>query len=391
MAEAAFAEYPPPPMAPDLDTEMRVFVRLVRRGVLTEDAVRPLFEKVAAAQAAGKSVSLAGMAVKRGLLDKSQALLYLRTDGEDVPELPGWTYVSKLGEGGTAHVFRVQRKDAAGAITSRAVKILKPEIAADPAEVKAFVEEARLLGSLEHENVVKGFKAGRLSERWISFMEDIRGETLLERIQAAGSMAEDDALFVILQTARALEYLRSQGVVHRDIKPGNIMVTEEHAVKLIDLGFAAQSGGDGDDAQAEGTTRGTAAYLSPEQARGEGGLDVRSDIYSLGATLYQLVLGELPFAGDDADLVRAAVLDGLSAEATKGGGLSPYVHYFIEKMMAKDRDHRDQDPAELIADIEAQIEGRAALDMPADDSEEAEADKARRKLDRMRRKRQRRR
>ncbi len=378
-------------MAPDLDTEMRVFVRLVRRGVLTEDAVRPLFQQVAAAQAAGKPVSLAGMAVKRGLIDKAAALLYLRTDGEDVPELPGWTYVSKLGEGGTAHVFRVQRKDArTQEVTTRAVKILKPEIAADPAEVKAFLAEARLLASLEHDNIVKGDKAGRLAGRWISFMEDIPGETLLERIQSGGCMAEDDALYVILQTARALEYLRSQGVVHRDIKPGNIMVTEDHAVKLIDLGFAAQSGGE-DGAQAEGTTRGTAAYLSPEQARGEGGLDVRSDIYSLGATLYQLVLGALPFEGDDADLVRAAVLEGLSAEATKGGGLSPYVHYFIEKMMAKDRDHRYQDPAELIADIEAQIEGRRALDMPEEDTGEADADKARRKLDRLRRKRQRRR
>lgn len=376
-------------MALDPETEARLLAKLVRRGVLDEEAVRTLFADAAKVQAEGRSVSLASAAIRRGLIEKDAFIRYVRTDGEDAPELPGLAYVEKIGEGGTAHVYRVKRADGA----TLAAKILKPEIAANVAEVRAFLDEAKLLASLRHENVVRGVKAGKIDGWYVSLMEDIRGETLLEKIQGAGAVDEDAALFMILQAARALEYLRGEGVVHRDIKPGNIMVGPDDVVKVIDLGFAATGDeSDGGAEEGEGTARGTAAYLSPEQARGQADLDVRSDIYSLGATLYQLVLGELPFEGDDEELVRKAVLDGLSAEATKGGQISPYMHYFIEKMMAKDRDHRYQDPAALIADIESKTAGRDSLAFDDDEEEGDEAaERARKRLERMRRKRNRRR
>jgi serine/threonine protein kinase len=246
------------------------------------------------------------------------------------------------------------------------------------------VAEADLLKRLEHPNVVKGYRVGRLGGRYLFFMEDVDGPTLQDKIRQR-ALDEDEALVVILQVARALEYMRSQGIVHRDIKPGNILVTADSKVKVIDLGFAVAGHGSGES----GTTQGTAAYLSPEQAQGRGDLDVRSDIYSLGATLYQMVLGELPFAGDDQELVQKAVLEGLSAEATKGGRISAHMHYFIEKMMAKDRDIRYQDPHELMEDIEEQISGKKTLEgdeVPAGD----DGDLTRRRLARLRRRRKRR-
>jgi len=228
-------------------------------------------------------------------------------------------------------------------------------------------------------------------------MEDVDGETLQEKIARGGAFEEDGALYVILQVARALEYLREQGLVHRDIKPGNILVTADNKVKVIDLGFAGTDAGPaGADAsgaapESAATVSGTAAYLSPEQAQGRSDLDVRSDIYSLGATLYQMVLGELPFAGDDAELVQKAVLEGLSAAATKGGRISAPMHYFIEKMMAKDRDIRYQSPHELMADIEDTLAGHksaAADGQPAAGPEDD--DLQRRRLARLRRRRERR-
>jgi eukaryotic-like serine/threonine-protein kinase len=384
-------------MRPDPATEARLFGKLALRGVLPADAVSRLFADVAAARAQGAALSLSGAAIRAGLIGKERLLRYFQTDGDDVPELPGYAWVNKLGEGGTASVYRVRRADGG----TEAVKILHEALAAQPDAVTAFLGEAALLKRLAHPNVVKGYRAGRFAGRYLSFMEDVDGVTLQEKIAEGGAFDEDGALRVILQVARALEYLRGEGIVHRDIKPGNILVTADQTVKVIDLGFAASragaAGGSGSaPASSSGprsgtaTTSGTAAFLSPEQAMGREDLDVRSDIYSLGATLYQMVLGELPFAGDDAELVQKAVLEGLSAEATKGGRISAHMHYFIEKMMAKDRDIRYQDPQELMADIEDQVSGKKTLEEAPPSGDVDEAELQRRRLSRLRRKRERR-
>ncbi len=303
-----------------------------------------------------------------------------------MPELPGHLYERKLGEGGSANVFAVRRKSDGARL---AVKLMHDHVALEPAEVQAFLGESQLLQKLDHPNVVKGHKSGKLAGRYLSFMECVQGRSLQDAIAEGDVFDEDAALYVVLQVARALEYLRSQGIVHRDIKPGNILfVPETHEVKVIDLGFAVVGGAGGAES---GTTRGTAAYLSPELARGIGDLDVRSDIYALGATLYQLVLGELPFSGDDEELVQKAVLEGLSAETTKGGKISAHMHYFIEKMMAKDRDIRYQSPEELMADIERQIEGKKSLDFDPDEDGSDDADRIQKqRLARLRRRRKKR-
>jgi serine/threonine-protein kinase len=166
--------------------------------------------------------------------------------------------------------------------------------------------------------------------------------------------------------------LHGHGLVHRDVKQGNILwdADTERAV-LIDLGFAARK----DDAQVSSavsrdeTTVGTVHYISPEQARGAGELDVRADIYSLGATLYHLVTGSLPFEGGSGEeVVAKQVLQELSSDKFRALQLSPQIHYFIEKMMAKEKEIRFQTPQQLATEVAAHLASRAQRSQPERES-----------------------
>jgi serine/threonine-protein kinase len=183
-------------------------------------------------------------------------------------------------------------------------------------------------------------------------MEEVPGKSLQDELAVHQRFEELQALQIVLQVASALDVLHVRGLVHRDIKPGNILFSAARGAVLIDLGFAVPRG------QPLGgeTTAGTVHYIAPEQARGSSELDVRADIYALGATLYQLVTGSLPFEGQsNEDVLRKQVLESLSGERIRALQLSPQVHYFIEKMMAKEREIRFQDPKQLCAEIGAYL------------------------------------
>lgn len=290
-------------------------------------------------------------------LDPSWVERMRRTRAGEIPEIPGYEILGKLGTGGTADVFRA--RDAKSRRTI-ALKVLNREATRAPATRKAFIEEARLLERLSHKGLVKGFGVAKSGKTYFSRMELVDGATLLELLDRGQAFDESAALRVVLEVAEVLSYLAEEGVIHRDVKAGNIMLSSAGLVKLIDLGFAAA--GDAPP-QAEGTTAGTVAYLSPEAASGEGGPDMRSDIYSLGVTLFQLVVGRLPFEStDDRELLRMQIMESLSSPELKSRGLSPHLHYFIEKMMAKDKDVRYQSWSALIDDVRRQLEGRDSLD-----------------------------
>ncbi|MDA1260507.1 MAG: serine/threonine-protein kinase [Planctomycetota bacterium] len=323
---------------PQADQEF--LAALVHRGWLGREQARTVLEAATLAE---------GLQAAVGWDSKQQSWLR-RTRGMQTPEIPGYRIGERLGAGGTAEVWAAQREKDFARV---ALKIQLPALARDPIATQRFVEESKVLQSLELPGVVRCFRAFRFLGLCILELERVAGRTLEEELADGRAYAEREALAIVLQVARTLEGLRQAGVVHRDLKPGNLMITADGKVKLIDLGFAGRGA---DVKAAAGTTLGTPAYLAPEQARGDSDLDARADIYSLGATLYHLVFGRLPFeASNDEEMLRKQVLAGLDGSALKGGRVSPALHYFLEKMMAKDREVRYPTPAALALDLEAHL------------------------------------
>lgn len=327
--------------------------KLVHRGHLDRAAA----EEVAAGLRAGSPLDELLGGLPGWSADRVAELR--RTDAGERPEVPGYTILELLGVGGTARVFGAEHDRTGRRV---ALKVLDEAIAADGAARGAFLREAKLLKELEHEGLVRGYGAAKAGERILSLLEWVPGETLLERLDRGAVMKEDEALGVVLHVAEVLDYLQSKGLVHRDVKAGNILVAEENGVltvKLIDLGFAA---GEGEVTSSDDAAVGTVAYLAPEQARGGAAADVRSDIYSLGVTLFQCVAGRLPFDGDDREVLARKILESLASPELKSRGVSPQLHFMIEKMMSRDADHRYPSFAELIADVRNQLSHEAELD-----------------------------
>jgi serine/threonine protein kinase len=292
-----------------------------------------------------------------------------RTQAGVAPEIPGFDVEARIGTGGTSDVYAARDKKSGERV---ALKVLSPVAARAPATLKSFVNEARRLAELAHPHIVKGrglakfpgFAPGAFV--YFAVLELVEGSTLLERLDSGERFEEDELLGIVGQVADALDYLHAQGVVHRDVKPGNLMLAKDGALKLIDLGFAAGAG----ERSAEGTAAGTTAYLDPQRAQGGAAADLRGDVYSLGVTLFHLRLGRLPFdATDDHELLRQHVMASLKSPEMKSRGVSPHLHYLIEKMMSKDPALRFQSWTELRREVEETrdtLEKMRSMDSGAD-------------------------
>jgi serine/threonine-protein kinase len=333
------------------DTEFLIL--LVHRGELERSLGEELFGRVKAGECLNEI-----LAREHGW-DPARLARLRRTRCGEIPEIPGYQILGRLGAGGTADVFKARELSKRRIV---ALKVLKRSATVHEAMRRGFIAEARLLEQLDHPGIVRCHGVARCGETYFSTLEWIDGRTLLELLEGGRRFAEHEALDVVLQAAEALRYLEERHVVHRDVKPGNLMLAQDGRVVLIDLGFAAEGG----SAAQAGQAVGTVAYLSPEQARGGAKADVRSDVYSLGLSLFHVAVGRLPFdSSDDREVLRMQVMDSLRSSELKARGLSVHLQYFIEKMVAKEAEHRYQGFSELIADVRAQLEGWKALDFEA--------------------------
>lgn len=253
-----------------------------------------------------------------------------------------------VGGGGMGLVFRARDTALARIV---ALKVLTPEQTADGEVLLRFRNEAQTAARLNHENVVQVYHAGE--DRGVAYIvfEFIEGMNVRTLVEKRGVLPLHEAIYYTYQVAEALAHAFAHHVVHRDIKPSNILITAEGQAKLIDLGLARlyKTGEDADDLTATGVTLGTFDYISPEQARDPRSADTRSDIYSLGCTLFYMLTGRPPF-------VEGTVLQKLLQHH---GEEPPDVRQFrpelpsevsrlLRKMMAKDPRRRFQDPRQLL-------------------------------------------
>jgi beta-lactam-binding protein with PASTA domain/predicted Ser/Thr protein kinase len=202
---------------------------------------------------------------------------------------------ASIGTGGMAQVFRGLDTTLDRTV---AIKILAPGFASDPSFVDRFRREAQAAARLNHPNIVNVYDTGVDGDTNFIVMEYVEGRTLAEYLGTGGTLAPSKAAEIAEKVAEALAAAHAQGVIHRDIKPANIMVTRDGRVKVMDFGIARLVAGT-DTVEQTAAVLGTAAYLSPEQAQGQP-VDARSDLYSLGVVLYEMLAGKPPFTGDSA-------------------------------------------------------------------------------------------
>jgi serine/threonine protein kinase len=240
---------------------------------------------------------------------------------------------------------------------------------------KRLATEFRAATELEHPNIVRALEIG--SEGTTSYLvyELVEGENLGDRIERKGKLSEAESVRIITQIAQALHYAHLRNVIHRDVKPDNILVLPDGRAKLTDFGLAKDYNND-QDLTRHAAGLGTPHFMAPEQFSQAKTVDPRADIYSLGATLYHLVMGELPFTGGDSmEVMAKQVMEALNSGNMKNVGVSKHMNYFIERMMSKDKDLRYSTPRELVDDITEQIDGFKSLEYKPDDSQQSSVSK----------------
>jgi serine/threonine protein kinase/cytochrome c-type biogenesis protein CcmH/NrfG len=264
--------------------------------------------------------------------------------------------LEKLGQGGMGVVYKAEDTKLKRTV---ALKFLPSELTRDTDAKERFIQEAQTASALDHPTICTIHEIDDTKdEQLFIVMAYYKGDTLRQRIDH-GPLKIDDAVEITVQVARGLGRAHEAGIVHRDVKPGNIMITDRGDVKIVDFGLAKLAG------QAKltrtGFTLGTAAYMSPEQARGEE-VDQRTDIWSLGVMLYEMLTGQLPFRGDhEAALLYSIVHEDPRALSSLRPDLPAPVSSIICKALQKDRAMRYQTTHDLIVDLAKLSESRVAM------------------------------
>ena len=263
--------------------------------------------------------------------------------------------LEEIGQGGMGIVYRAEDLKLKRCV---ALKFLPPHLMNSPELKERFLIEAQAAAALSHPNICVIHEVGESEERPYIAMEYVEGETLRERVRK-GPLKPEEALDIVGQVASGLAEAHRKGIIHRDIKSANIMVTDKGQAKVMDFGLAKLRGGT--SLTKSQTTLGTVAYMSPEQARG-GDLDQRTDIWSLGVVLYEMVSGKLPFLGDHDQAVIYSILNE-EPEALKKArpGTPPGLEQIVGQALAKKPADRYQTMEEFREDLSAVAEGLKPL------------------------------
>ena len=279
--------------------------------------------------------------------------------GQSRKTLGGYELLGKIGQGAMGAVFKARQTSMDRVV---ALKVLPQRLAKDKEYVARFLREARSAARLNHVKVVKAFDAGEADGYYYLAMEFVDGPSLDDLLKMSGALSEQRALEITRDIAQALEAAHRVGLIHRDVKPANILLTSDGTAKLADLGLARESMVDSDSSLTSvGVALGTPDYMAPEQVRGEQDLDERCDIYALGATLYHFLAGSPPYPGGTGSEVMAKHLhESVPDPRSANPGVSLAAGSIIRKAMAKKQDDRYANASEMLSAIEALLGGLQA-------------------------------
>ena len=309
----------------------------------------------------GNPQSLAEALLAHKYITKSQIRRVTKKieDTRPTQRIPGFQILEKLGSGAMATVFKAKQISLDRMV---AIKVLPRRLSKNPEYVERFYKEGKAAAKLNHRNIVQAIDVGESGGYHYFVMEYVKGKTVYDDLSKDGVYTEAEALDVIVQIAEALAHAHSCGLIHRDVKPKNVMITEEGVAKLADMGLAREAT-DVEAAQMEaGRAYGTPYYIAPEQIRGEIDIDFRADIYSLGAMFYHMVTGKVPFeAPTPSAVMHKHLKEQLVPPDHINKGLSVGLAEVIEVMMAKDRNGRYKGVKLLLEDLHNIQNGEAPL------------------------------
>jgi eukaryotic-like serine/threonine-protein kinase len=256
--------------------------------------------------------------------------------------------VELIGKGGMSSVFKAYDQMLDRTV---AIKILHPHFTDDEEYVERFRREARSVAQLSHPNIVTVIDRGEDERRQFIVFEYVEGENLKQRLQRTGAMPVHDVLLLGLQMARALSFAHARGLVHRDVKPQNVLLNDDGQAKMTDFGIARSV--DVQGVTITGTVLGTSEYIAPEQARGQR-VDAQTDVYSLGVVLYELLTGAVPYEGETFVTVALKhVNEPVQSVLERRPDAPPRLALAVERAMAKSPDQRFESMDELVGELEA--------------------------------------
>jgi len=344
----------------DKSKDMKLLEIACEQGLISDSQLELLREEHTRLIRQGRAKSPTRLAIERGFLSE-EGTRNLETEAwiRALPShLGNYQIVRLIGRGGMAVVFEAQDVSLGKVV---AIKVLLPEFSSSESYLARFHREARIAAKLTHPNTVQVFSAGETDTIHYLVMEYVKGETLSEIIKNRGRIPEQEAIDIILGLTGALGEASDLGIVHRDIKPANVIMSKWAAPKLADFGIAKEFSDIPDPRLQASVTLGvvgTPMYMSPEQARGARHLDFRADIYSLGTTLYHIVVGDLPFYADTPqETMFRVVSEAPRPPCLAFPGLTEQTGAVICKMMAKDPEDRYPSFDALRADLAAARDG----------------------------------
>jgi len=277
---------------------------------------------------------------------------------ETIPDQSNGTYLGdyevldELGSGGMGVVYRARQASLDRLV---ALKVLRSDLSANPAYIERFLREAKAAAQLNHPNIIQIYDAREAEGIHFFVMELVDGTNLGKLLKQNGAFNERDSLLMAQQVAEGLGFAHQHGIVHRDVKPENLMLTSHGSMKVCDLGLAKwKPEGEVNSLTATGTAMGTPYYISPEQIRGLHDIDSRSDVYSLGMTLYHLLAGQPAFAkGSAAEIMACHLSEAPPPLGQFNSALGSGTLELVERMIIKDRSERMQDMAAVSQHITA--------------------------------------